>query len=103
MRELDELRRRGVRLLTAVGWAANATLAFLSIIRGTHDGLAAVAIGCLLNLVPTLCVIRGRYDFGARTAVALMIAIEPALLLFVMRGEPGSSTCTCISSSRSPA
>jgi methyl-accepting chemotaxis protein len=86
MRELDELRRRGVRLLTAVGWAANATLAFLSIVRGTHDGIAAVAIGCLLNVVPTLCVIRSRYDFGARTAVALMIAIEPALLLFVMRG-----------------
>ena len=86
MMELDDLRRRGIWLIMVAGWATNVVLAALAIGRGEPNGVLAALIGCLINVVPTICAMRGRCDAGARAAVALMVALEPGLLLYVMRG-----------------
>lgn len=84
--ELNDLRRHGIRLLTVAGWISCAVLMAISIVFAGRLGWEAVAVGCLVNLIPSLCAWHGRYDIGARNAVALMIAVHPALLVFVMRG-----------------
>ncbi|WBO23416.1 methyl-accepting chemotaxis protein [Sphingomonas abietis] len=86
VRDLDDLRRNGIRLLTGAGWIFVAVLFVLSLIFAGKPGWEAFAIGCLVNLIPTFCAVRGRYDVGARNAVAVMLAVQPALLVFVMQG-----------------
>lgn len=87
MTELADLQRRGICLIVLVGWAANAVLAALALLKVGSDGLMAVAIGCILNIIPSLCALHRRCDLAARLTTAMMIAIEPALLVFMMRGD----------------
>jgi methyl-accepting chemotaxis protein len=85
--ELNDLQRNGIRLLTSAGWIFVAVLLAMSLVFAGKPGWEAFAVGCLVNLIPTICAVRGRYDIGARNAVAVMLAVQPALLVFVMRGE----------------
>ena len=83
--ELNELRRRGVLLITGGGWLGSIATLFLSVLFGSPHGLEVLALGSLINIVSTRCVFRQRYDLRARTVVAIMMAMQPALLLLAMR------------------
>ena len=88
MGELDTLRRRGVRILAAAGWAsALALLAIGKIVGSPGTGLAFL-LAAMVNALPTFMAIRGRADDQARLCVGTLAAIHPALGVFLLQDHP---------------
>lgn len=83
--ELNELRQRGVLLITLGGWLFSAATLVLSLIFGAQHSSEALLLGCLANLISTRCVLKRQYHLPARATVAIVMALQPALLSFVMR------------------
>jgi methyl-accepting chemotaxis protein len=88
MRELDDLRLRGARILTVAGWIGAAAIVAIGYLRGVDGAWGAFTVAVLANIVPTMVVLRNRSDSGARMAVGTLAAIIPALLVFVLSGSP---------------
>ena len=83
---LNLLRQRGIALLAASGWVATAWLALMGWMLGADATGTVVAIGVLVNILPSLAAIRRRHDLDARLAVAVPAAVLPALGVFLLHG-----------------
>jgi methyl-accepting chemotaxis protein len=88
MRELDDLRVRGVRILTIGGWVGAATILGIGYLRGVEGAWGAFTFAVLANIAPTVMVLRKRSDRDARMTMGTLAAIIPALLVFVLSGSP---------------
>jgi methyl-accepting chemotaxis protein len=86
--ELNQLRQRGMQMLTFLGWGASGVMLLLVLCGLASPDYGALGLGVAANLLPTLYALRGRYDFPARIAGALMIALHPAILAMMLRGHP---------------
>jgi methyl-accepting chemotaxis protein len=85
--DLDLIRLRGVRGAAAAGWFATGVIAVLGAWRDLDGWVPALAIGVLVNILPTLMAIRRRHDRIARLLVGTLCAIYPALAVFMLRGD----------------
>ncbi len=88
MNELLNLRLRGVKLLTAIGWASTAALLLLTLIFDLRNEAQAVAASILMNLLPTWFARQRRYDFQVGSILGVMAAVQPALLVYLLDGHP---------------
>ncbi|QAY76315.1 methyl-accepting chemotaxis protein [Sphingosinicella sp. BN140058] len=87
MAELDDLRRRGVRLLALCGLGCTAVFALIVSLFGFEDGSIALAVSALINLPVCRDAWRNRYDAESRIGVGVMAALQPAILVFLLRGS----------------
>jgi methyl-accepting chemotaxis protein len=88
MNELNNLRVRGVLLLTILGWGATAALLLLTLLLDLQHELLPVAISAAINLIPSYFAVQERYDISAGASLGVMAAVQPALLIFMMQGHP---------------
>jgi methyl-accepting chemotaxis protein len=84
---LDLLRQRGVALLAAAGWMTTGWLAIMSWLLGAGSIGLVVAIGVMVNILPSLAAMHGRHDGDARLLVAVPAAVLPALGVYLLRGD----------------
>ncbi len=83
--ELDTMRQRGVRILTASAWASAFALLVIGKAVGSPNTWLAVLLALLVNALPTAMAIRGRFDMQARLCVGTLAAIHPALGVFLLQ------------------
>ncbi|NML93459.1 methyl-accepting chemotaxis protein [Novosphingobium olei] len=84
MDDLEDLRRRGVRALAAIGWLCTAIALGRALAGGGYlPALLAVA----LSVLPTLFAISGRCDAQVRLVLGLTIPLYPALFLAQWSGS----------------
>lgn len=88
MNELNNLRIRGVLLLTILGWATTAALLLMTLLFDLQNELLPVAISAAINLIPSYFAIQERYDVAAGASLGIMAAVQPALLVFMLQGHP---------------
>jgi methyl-accepting chemotaxis protein len=88
MNELLNLRLRGVKLLTAIGWASTGALLLLALIFDLRNEAQAVTASILMNLLPTWFARQRRYDFQVGSILGVMAAVQPALLVYLLDGHP---------------
>ena len=85
---VDQLRRRGVRALALLGWAAWLILVIAALLRHGAGLWPILAIGGLVNILPTRMALRGRYDGEACAVAAPLAAVFPALLVLLLKDHP---------------
>ena len=85
--ELDELRARGVRLLTLCGWIFVALLGLGVSLGLLVGGWPLVLFAAVLNILPTFMTLQGRHDQVARMILAVVAAAYPALLVYAQQGD----------------
>lgn len=86
--ELDTLRRRGVRILAASGWASALALFIVGKAVGSPDTWFVFLLAALVNALPTLMALKRRHDDQARLCVGTLAAIHPALGVFLLQNHP---------------
>jgi methyl-accepting chemotaxis protein len=86
--ELDELRLRGVRLLTISAWVAMAGLCLIALLVDPPALVPTMLVASLATIAPTMVAVRGRFDLPARLTVATLAAVYPALLVYVLQVHP---------------
>ena len=62
MHELNQLRIRGVLILTMLGWTATSALLLLTLLFEFRNEMVPVAFSTALTIVPTYYALRERYD-----------------------------------------
>jgi methyl-accepting chemotaxis protein len=86
-RPVDQIRARGILLLTILSWVALALLALTALWLQSAAAGTILMAGATVNLLPTYMAWRGRYDRHARMVVGTMAAAMPALLVYVLQGH----------------
>ncbi|PSJ38966.1 methyl-accepting chemotaxis protein [Allosphingosinicella deserti] len=87
MAELDDLRRRGVRLLALCGCLCTAVFALIIPLFGLADGHVALIVSALINIPVCRDALQNKYDGESRIGVGVMAALQPAILVFLLRGS----------------
>ena len=85
--ELDTLRRRGVRILAASGWASALALLVIGKAVGSPSVGIVFLLAAIVNALPTAMAIKGRSDKQARLCVGTLAAIHPALGVFLLQNH----------------
>ena len=85
--ELDTLRRRGVRILAASGWASALALLVIGKAVGSPSVGMVFLLAAIVNALPTAMAIKGRSDKQARLCVGTLAAIHPALGVFLLQNH----------------
>jgi len=88
MNELNQLRIRGVLILTMLGWTATSALLLLTLLFDFRNEMVPVAFSTALTIVPTYYALRERYDDGAGTVLGIMAGLQPAMLIYMLQGHP---------------
>ena len=84
---LDDLRRRGVRVLVAAGWLCLPLLAAGNRLLGRSGLGFELMVAALSLILPTFMAVKGRFDRAARLTVGVEAAVMPALFVFLLRGH----------------
>ncbi len=85
---LDDLRLRGLRMLTVAGIACLVVLLLAGwMLDAPNTGLSVLAAAASL-LAPALMLRRGRHDLAARLSLAAPAMMLPAALLYLLAGHP---------------
>ena len=84
MDDLEDLRRRGVRALAAIGWLCTA-IAFARALAG--GGFVAAGLAAAISVLPTMFAMSGRCDVPARMVLGLTLPLYPALFLAQWAGS----------------
>lgn len=84
MDDLEDLRRRGVRALAAIGWLCTA-IAFGRALAG--GGYIPALLAAAVSALPTMFAVSGRCDTSARMALGLTAPLYPALFLAQWAGS----------------
>jgi len=85
--ELDTLRRRGVRILAASGWASALALLVIGKAVSSPSFGMVFLLAVIVNALPTAMAIKGRSDEQARLCVGTLAAIHPALGVFLLQNH----------------
>lgn len=88
MNQLNNLRVRGVLLLTMLGWTWTIILLFLTLLLDFRHEMIPVVCSVTINLIPTYYAMRERYDAAAGLVLGVMAAVQPALLVLMLDGHP---------------
>ncbi len=86
--ELDRLRRHGMRILVAGGWACALALLAIGKATGASSTGLAVLLAIIANILPTMMVVKRRTDGAALLCIGTLAAIHPALAVYVLTDHP---------------
>ncbi|WP_225206637.1 methyl-accepting chemotaxis protein [Novosphingobium huizhouense] len=78
MDDLEDLRRRGVRALAAIGWLCTAIALARALAGG---GYLPAVIAAAISVLPTMFAMSGRCDTPVRVSLGLTLPLYPALFL----------------------
>ena len=84
---LDELRLRGLRMLTFAGTACLVVLVATGWLMESANGALAVTVAAVSMIAPAAMLRRGRYDLAARLSLAVPAMMLPAALLYLLAGH----------------
>ncbi|GFM30951.1 methyl-accepting chemotaxis protein [Novosphingobium sp. PY1] len=85
MNELDEMRRKGAKILLAISWLSVAIIAGCAWASGS--GPAPALLAAAITIVPTLQVMAGNNGLQARLALGLAVPLYPAIMLWQWSGQ----------------
>lgn len=85
--ELDELRRRGVQLITCCSLGFTAMLGLAMLVGLVRPSAPALLVAALVNILPSWVALRRRFDGQARMIVGVLAAVQPALLVYALHGH----------------
>ncbi|ABQ70167.1 methyl-accepting chemotaxis protein [Rhizorhabdus wittichii] len=85
--ELDELRRRGIRLIAWCGLGFTALLGLAMLAGVIRPNPPALLLSMLVNILPIWVVLRRRFDGDARMIIGALAAAQPAILVYALQGH----------------
>ncbi|KQN25873.1 chemotaxis protein [Sphingomonas sp. Leaf33] len=85
---LDRVRAKGIRAWALTGWIALLALIIHDIASDTATPLPLLlAIGIVINVLPTVMALRHRHDAEARLVMGALAAVLPAVAVFQLQGH----------------
>jgi methyl-accepting chemotaxis protein len=84
---LDRFRRQGVFYAAVGGWVCVLWLGVIGWLADHPDLGRVLAIGSVVNILPTWMAWRRRFDAGARLTAGTLAAVHPALGVFLLGGH----------------
>ncbi|MBO9377715.1 chemotaxis protein [Sphingomonas histidinilytica] len=85
--ELDELRMRGIRLITLCSLGFSALLGLAMLAGMIRSDTSAFLLSVLVNILPSWVVLRRRFDGHARMIIGVLAAVQPAILVYMLQGH----------------